>query len=483
MHVVHIYDGHEKVYDGRGSVPGVVWNVARETAASGHEVTVIERQWDGLAKTAEHDGVRFRRLSLSTGSDQPWTRVPYEMVNSPVGLSRLVTDRTNFAIQTLRALHGLDYDVLHVHLPFAANVIATAAPWLRGRMVFTAHLGELRLNAIADDDGSGDTDYPVTDGGTEQTDRADPEADDGPTTVDQAQSDGDDIDVPSVLQYLSPDRILARRVARTTVLNPAIEDTFVEMGVPRDRLAVVPNGVDVKRFGSPQTDVVESVRDQYDLAGRRTVLFVGTVMPRKGVEDLVQAVAAVVNGQTDWGDAPKRRARTENDRRQLGSNGSRDADTGGNGQDVKLVIAGERDLDSAYARKVERRIQDTGLRDCVEVTGFVPAAQLPALYSLADVFVLPSREEGFGMTVVEAMAAGTPVVATTVGDVPRIVESGRHGLLVVPGDTDALANGIDRLLSDPGEREWMGEQARQRARAYSWHSTAEQFIDIYRSIT
>lgn len=103
MEVVHLYDGHERVYDGRGSVPSVVWNLARETAAAGHEVTVLERRWDGLARRAEREGVAFRRMDLATGADEPWTRVPYEMVASPVGLARLVGDRTNFALEALAA--------------------------------------------------------------------------------------------------------------------------------------------------------------------------------------------------------------------------------------------------------------------------------------------------------------------------------------------------------------------------------------------
>lgn len=413
MRVVHLYDGHEQVYRGRGSVPGVVWNVAAETADRGHDVTVIERQWDGLPATATHDGVEFRRLSLRTGADEPWTRVPYELADSPVGLAGLVGDRTNFAVQSLRVLWGLDVDVVHVHLPFAANVLLTLAPWLRRHTVYTAHLGELRLNAL---DGDG--------------------------------QDGDTVEVPSVLRRVSPDVFLAKRAATTTVLNRSIRDQFLDRGVPASRVHVVPNGVDIDRFGDVDGKRLQTVSEEYGLAGGPTVLFVGTVIPRKGVTDLVEATARV-------------------------------ADTH---DDVRVVIAGETDLDGEYTERVQSLIRERGLDDVVDLAGFVPAADLPALYRLADVFALPSREEGFGMTAVEAMAAGTPVVATRVGGMPWLLGETDAGRLVEAGDVDGLATAITTILDSPDPRQ-MGQRAIQRARELSWSAVVERFLERYETVT
>ena len=413
MQVVHVYDGHEKVYDGRGSVPGVVWNIARETAAAGHEVTVIERQWDGLDPQSVHEGVRFERLALRTGADDPWTRVPYELVDSPVKLLRLVGDRTNFAIAALRRLRELDADVIHVHLPFAANVLVTVAPWIRNRMVYTAHLGELRLDAL--------TDGPATDGGSEG------------------------IDVPSILSHISPDVYLARRAAATTVLNSTIEQKFAERNVPAAKLTTISNGVDIDRFTNVDKAEVDQVRSRYELDDDPVTLFVGTIMPRKRLIDLVCA----------WDEA--------------GANGT-------------LVLAGDSDLDEEYTERARGEIRERGLRDRVQLTGFVPAADLPSLYSIADLFVLPSLEEGFGMTVIEAMAASTPVVATRVGATPRIIDDGEHGLLVESGDVEALAGAIDTLLDDSTQRQRMSRRALTRARAYSWCSVAKEFISAYQKV-
>jgi len=432
LHVVHLYDGHEQVYEGRGSVPGVVWNLARETAAAGHDVTVIERRWDGLDRFATHDGVAFERLGLWTGADEPWTRVPYEQVTSPLGFGRLVVDRTNFARRALRRLQDRSFDVLHVHLPFAASVMLTLSPKLRDRTVYTAHLGELRLNALTDDQ-RGAADGGAADGGA---------------------ADGGDLATPAVLSVASPDIYLADRAAHTTVLNGSIADGFAERGVDRDTLSVLPNGVDVERFTNVSRERIERVRESYDLGDGPTLLFVGTVMPRKGVVDLVRAARRVagtvgVAGGTDGFD---------------------------------LVVAGEDELDGAYTSEVRETARSAGVADALSMPGFVPAADLPALYAAADVFVMPSLEEGFGMTVVEALAAGTPVVGTRVGAIDEIVDDGVHGAVVDPNDPAGLADAIERVLDEVANSDDVIVESQKRAQQYSWQSVGRQCEAVYRRV-
>lgn len=243
MHVLHLYDGHEKVYDGRGSVPGVVWNLARETVASGHEATVVERQWRGLDATADHEGVTFHRVSLATGSAEPWDELPYEMVSSPLGALRLVIDRTNFARATLPLLGYHDPDVIHVHLPFAANVLATVRPRFRDRLVYTAHLGETERRVVE--------------------------------------------------PRFSPDVYLAKRAARTVALNPSMHDAFVDRGVPEAALDVVPNGVDTSQFDHVTDADRAAVAEKFGVDAAVVALFVGTVTPRKGVRELAEAAGRV----------------------------------------------------------------------------------------------------------------------------------------------------------------------------------------------
>ncbi|WP_254538272.1 glycosyltransferase family 4 protein [Halomarina litorea] len=415
MRVVHLYDGHEQVYEGRGSVPGVVWNVARETAAAGHDVAVLERRWAGLPATARHEGVRFDRLDLRTGADEPWTDVPYQQVTSARGLLELVADRTNFARVAHRRLRALEFDVLHVHLPFAANVLATLAPGLRDRTVYTAHLGELRLDALQE--------------GSEGSDETGPH-------------------VPGFLGAFSPDVHLASRAAHTTVLNPSIERVFAERGVDPAALTVVPNGVDVDRFADVAPETRRRVAREYGFGEVPTLLLVGTVMPRKGVAEAVEVVARLAE----------------------------------RGHEVRLLVAGEATLDSSYVERVRRLISSANLETHVRLLGFVPAADLPALYTLSDLVVAPSLEEGFGMTVAEAMAAGTPVVGTRVGGIPRLVGDDECGSLVDPGDVAGLTDRLDALLSRPDRRARMGERASVRAQDYDWPAVADRFLGVYEGV-
>jgi len=152
------------------------------------------------------------------------------------------------------------------------------------------------------------------------------------------------------------------------------------------------------------------------------------------------------------------------------------------GADGTLVLAGDTDLDEEYTERVRAEIRERGFRDRVKLTGFVPAADLPPLYSIADLFALPSLEEGFGMTVIEAMAASTPVVATRVGATPRVIDNSEQGLLVESGDVEALAGAIDTLLDDATQRQRMSRRAQNRSGAYSWYGVTKEFISVYQKV-
>lgn len=408
--ILHVYDGHERVYEGQGSLPRIIWNVARRTADRGHDVTVLERRWAGLPAVSEHESVYFRRLDLRTGSDEPWDQVPYEMVSSASGLAELVTDRTNFALKTLRWLRYTEYDAVHVYLPFAANVLVTLSRALREKMVYTAQLGELRLNSL--------------------------------TTTD----DDSDVDAPGFLDVFSPDIYLARRTAYTTVLNPTVREIFAENGVERDRLVHIPNGVDVEKFEGISDADCDRVRKEYGLGDRPVVFFAGTVMPRKGVVELVEAAAEVVATGHD---------------------------------DVLFVIAGETDLDEEYMKRVQSIISSAGIEDNVTFTGYLTDSDLLPMYRTSSLFVLPSFEEGFGMVVSEAMAAGTPPIASRISGIDQQIDDGNTGLMFEPGDVGELRDALLALLNDPERRQMMGKQSKDRAQQFSWESITDQYIDVY----
>ena len=115
-----------------------------------------------------------------------------------------------------------------------------------------------------------------------------------------------------------------------------------------------------------------------------------------------------------------------------------------------------------------------------DALGFVSHDELERLYDRAAVVVLPSYREGLPLCVLEAMAHGRPVVATAVGGIPQLVEDGRTGLLVEPGDAEALRSALERLLSDPELRRRMGRAARARVqRMCSWERVTDETLAAY----
>jgi glycosyltransferase involved in cell wall biosynthesis len=133
----------------------------------------------------------------------------------------------------------------------------------------------------------------------------------------------------------------------------------------------------------------------------------------------------------------------------------------------KLVLAGSR---WNGAEVIEDRIVQLGLSDDVITTGFVDAQLLPPLYAAADLFVFPSLFEGFGIPLLEAMAAGTAVCAANVSSIPEVV--GDAALLFDPRDPDDIARQLQRLLHDSALRQQLVARGRQRALQFSWDDAA-----------
>ncbi len=107
---------------------------------------------------------------------------------------------------------------------------------------------------------------------------------------------------------------------------------------------------------------------------------------------------------------------------------------------------------------------------------------LPYYYSAAEVLVMPSHYRSFGMVALEAMACGTPVIASQVGGLAYLVQDGVTGFHVPDGDPDALCEKLTRLLGDPALRQRMGENAHRYAREYAWERVAARVLEVYRSL-
>lgn len=213
-------------------------------------------------------------------------------------------------------------------------------------------------------------------------------------------------------------------------------------GVPATKICVTSLAAD-ECFRPASAEAIDAVRARYCLP-ERYVLYVGINKPHKNLVRLVEAWARI----KDWG---------------LGT--------------WKLVIAGREDLRHGAARK---RVEELGVGHVIQFLGEIAEADLPALYSGAELFVFPSLYEGFGLPVVEAMACGTPVVCSNVSSLPEVV--GEAGLLVNPMDVDALADAILKVLRDRNLHETLRLKGVAQAARFSWQETARLTLQAYRKV-
>ena len=194
-----------------------------------------------------------------------------------------------------------------------------------------------------------------------------------------------------------------------------------------EKRETVYNGVDLASF-NPEIDGL-NVRKHLKV-GKDTILVgtMGHLAPLKGFEELIQALAEVIKG----------------------------------GLDAKLAIVGDTIYSSSdgYKQKLLSMVCSLGLKDKVVFTGF--RENIPEFLASFDIFVLPSRSEGFGRSNLEAMAMGKPVVSTNVGGIPEVVVDGITGILVPPRNSLELARGIMRLLHDRTLRRSLGKEGRRR---------------------
>jgi glycogen synthase len=139
--------------------------------------------------------------------------------------------------------------------------------------------------------------------------------------------------------------------------------------------------------------------------------------------------------------------------------------------------------DGPQRKALEREAKRIGIADRLHFVGFLAHEELPAVLAHADLLVLPSIYEELGTVLLEAMQAALPIVASKTGGIPDVIEDGVNGLLVPPGDPEALARAIDRLLADRDLACRLSEGAHERAKDYDWEVLAERVLRVYRGVT
>lgn len=235
-------------------------------------------------------------------------------------------------------------------------------------------------------------------------------------------------------------RYHARAATRLLAISQATRDDLVRTyGVSPERVTVTQLAADAS-FRPADQAAVDAARARYGL-GQRYFLYVGTLQPRKNLPRLVRAFAQVA------------------------------ADRPG----LQLALAGKQGW---MAEGIRAEVARLGVQGSVVFTGYVPAEDLPALYTGALAFAFPSLYEGFGMPALEAMVCGAPVVASNVSSLPEVV--GDAGLLVDPTDEAALANALARVADDADLRTELRARGLARAKLFSWERCARETLAAMR---
>ncbi|MGA7922609.1 MAG: glycosyltransferase family 4 protein, partial [Thermoplasmata archaeon] len=231
----------------------------------------------------------------------------------------------------------------------------------------------------------------------------------------------------------------AYRVARFLVVESQHEARLVAAFAPARRIRIISPGIDLESWRSEPREAPEHLPESY-------VLYAGRIASNKGLSTLFEAYALlppstrlplVVMGP-DWGERPTLQAHAE----RLGLR-----------HDVVWV-------DPARDQRTYRRV-----------------------FFGARLFVLPSEYEAFGLVLLEAMAAGIPILASRVGAVPEVLENGASGRLVDYGDPAGLAQGMQAVLTDPQVARGLVARASQRVESFTWERTVDQLESLYREVT
>ncbi len=223
---------------------------------------------------------------------------------------------------------------------------------------------------------------------------------------------------------------------KIAVSRPAM--TYISKYLPGN-YHIIPNGVDTQHYQARGP-----LREEYK-DGKLNILFVGRLEERKGVGDLIRACAVVKNSFPDF----------------------------------RLIIAGP----GLRLRLYYKTLARTLLNDHAIFTSFVPFNELPQYYRTADIFCAPANSgESFGIVLLEAMASGTPVVATNIPGYASVLTHGQEGLLAKPSNHRSLADALLTLLKDKQMRVRMAEQGLVTAEKYSWENVSRQIMDFYTTL-
>ena len=219
------------------------------------------------------------------------------------------------------------------------------------------------------------------------------------------------------------------------------EELVSYYGASPERISVIPCGVNLELFRHIDK---EAARRSLGLNGHKILLFVGRIDPLKGIDRLLTALPILDEEQK-----------------------------------LKLLVVGGGEDSKTEVERLQRLSRSLDIQDAVSFAGIVEQKELPLYYSAADVCVIPSYYESFGLVALESLACGTPIVATRVGCIESVVNEGQNGHVVQDNAPLRLADGIDTLLSDATEST---DLIRASVDRFSWSHIAEAIIPEYQSV-
>ncbi|MBM0741163.1 glycosyltransferase family 1 protein [Phormidium sp. CLA17] len=251
---------------------------------------------------------------------------------------------------------------------------------------------------------------------------------------------------------LDVEKTLLETAERVVATSPQEKEHMRSLVSSKGMIDIIPCGTDISHFGSISR---QDARKTLGIAAdEKVVLYVGRFDPRKGIETLVRAM-----GRSSLRDSGK----------------------------LRLIIGGGSrpgESDGRERERIESIVAELGLAEFTEFPGRLSPSILPIYYGAADVSVVPSHYEPFGLVAIEAMACRIPVVASDVGGLQFTVRSEETGLLAPPKDDEAFAAAIDRILTNPEWQFQLGQQARLHVEEkFSWDGVANQLSQLYLNLS
>jgi glycosyltransferase involved in cell wall biosynthesis len=256
-------------------------------------------------------------------------------------------------------------------------------------------------------------------------------------------------DIPLIAsQRLTVEKEVLETAERIVATSPQEKEHMRELVSLEGNIDIIPCGTDIRQFGCIDR---EAARAELGIASdAKVVMYVGRFDPRKGIETLVRAVAESKLRGTEK---------------------------------LQLIIGGGSrpgQSDGIERDRIESIVKELGISDITTFAGRLSQEILPTYYAAADVSVVPSHYEPFGLVAIEAMACSTPVVASDVGGLQYTVVPEKTGLLAPPQDVPAFAAAIDRILQNPEWAQKLGKGGRKRVESkFSWDGVATQLSELY----